>query len=150
MLQRLWLWSPSLQISMAFIAAASPAWRNTLPTTHRFCVSPRRATGREAHPSSCAPWKTVSSQHWQWISVLGFWLDRKARIFKTGCLKLDLRFTISLQSLVKLLYVSDLNLCVFFGPVTNERRLVLFSLWSKPGWIYLHWSEAESFIVWFS
>ena len=133
MLQRLWLWSPSLQIFMVFIVAASPTWRSTLLTIHRFCVSPHLATDRKAHPSSCAPLKTVSSQHWQRISVLNFvWLDIKARIFKSGCLKFDHRFTISLQSLVKLL-------CIRWWPQPVV-YMCSFSLWQMNDiWYFFHY-----------
>lgn len=84
MLQRVWPWSPSLRISTVFTVAASPTWRSSPPTTPQCCASPPRGTALGALPSSCAPWKTVST-----------------RAFKSLCLKFDLRFTVTLQSLLK-------------------------------------------------
>lgn len=120
MLRRLWLWSPLLQIFMVFTVAASPTWRNTLLTIRRFCALPHLAMDHEVPPRSCAPLKTVSSQHWQRISVLGFQLvGYKSQNFHIWVLiiwpQVHNQFAVSHQVTLHhtMTTMSQLSMCVF-------------------------------------
>lgn len=137
MLRRAWPWSPSLRISTVFTAAASPTWRNSPPTTPQCCASPPQGMALGALPSSCAPWKTVSTQILQ--SLLQVWPQ-----------------VLPLCALFSCDLVSDEDLSQFSMGVLSlcGKYLIFFfffvSLWTKPGWIFLYWWLAKSFIVWFS